>query len=122
LSFPEKLISGMTEFKPKMSGVLSIILLGNKNIGAYKRCQQKKFFVVPGSALVVITHAHVHVLLSLVIPMQLDCCEIKNPDSRYHQDLISALVGIQTPNLLIRSQMLYSVELQVRYLNLEVQM
>ncbi len=28
--------------------------------------------------------------------------------------LISALAGIQTPNLLIRSQMLYSVELQVQ--------
>ena len=30
----------------------------------------------------------------------------------------SALVGIQTPNLLIRSQMLYSVELRVRFMNL----
>jgi hypothetical protein len=27
---------------------------------------------------------------------------------------VSALVGIQTPNLLIRSEMLYSVELQAR--------
>jgi hypothetical protein len=44
------------------------------------------------------------------------CLKKKDPDSRYYQDLnLSALVGIQTPNLLIRSQMLYSVELQVRY-------
>jgi hypothetical protein len=39
----------------------------------------------------------------------------KNPDNFRYQDLGSALAGIQTPNLLIRSQMLYSVELQVRF-------
>jgi hypothetical protein len=38
---------------------------------------------------------------------------IKKPDTWY-QVLRSALAGIQTPNLLIRSQMLYSIELRVR--------
>jgi hypothetical protein len=31
---------------------------------------------------------------------------------RYNSLIFSALAGIQTPNLLIRSEMLYSVELQ----------
>ena len=36
----------------------------------------------------------------------------KDPDEIIHQDLFCEPAGIQTPSLLIRSQMLYSVKLQ----------
>ena len=38
----------------------------------------------------------------------------KDPDEIIHQDLLCEPAGIQTPSLLIRSQMLYSVKLQAR--------
>ena len=40
-------------------------------------------------------------------------CKRKDPDIWRYQDPDSEPAGIQTPNLLIRSQMLYSVKLQV---------
>ena len=42
--------------------------------------------------------------------------KVKKPFGTVQKGLkLSALVGIRTPNLLIRSEMLYPIELQVRY-------
>jgi hypothetical protein len=49
-----------------------------------------------------------------VIAMASACSENKKPDSHGYQVIKSEPAGIQTPTLLIRSQMLYSVKLQAR--------
>ena len=74
LIFTEKLIFANSQLQtPKMNAIVSLIMLGSKELAATKKGQKKNFF------------------------SSVPCGEP---------------AGIQTPSLLIRSQMLYSVKLQ----------